>query len=233
MALSVFDRYRHTVVSTDFIKTPRRAEDFALKCPELVVVDEAHGCTLTSGVGRGRQQRHELLRRVTADPDRHVLLVTATPHSGNEAAFRSLLHLLREDFADLPEDLDRVEREGVRRRLARHLIQRRRADIRHYLDTDTAFPARKDKEARYRFSPAYRKLFDDIFSFAREYATDTDGTQRWTTRTLLVRARTAALCFVEPGRRRRNPAQPGRRRRSRRRRRRRGGPPYRSRSGRR
>ena len=178
LGVSVFDRYRHTVVSTDFIKTPRRAEDFALKCPEFVIVDEAHGCTLTSGVGRGRQQRHELLRRVTADPDRHVLLVTATPHSGNEAAFRSLLHLLREDFADLPEDLDRVEREGVRRRLARHLIQRRRADIRHYLDTDTAFPARKDKEAKYRFSPAYRKLFDDIFSFAREYATDTDGMQR-------------------------------------------------------
>ena len=175
---SVFDRYRHTVVSTDFIKTPRRAEDFALKCPEFVIVDEAHGCTLTSGVGRGRQQRHELLRRVTADPDRHVLLVTATPHSGNEAAFRSLLHLLQEDFANLPEDLDRVEREGVRHRLARHLIQRRRGDIRHYLDTDTAFPERKDKESRYRFSPTYRKLFDDIFSFAREYATDTDGGQR-------------------------------------------------------
>ena len=178
LGTSVFDRYRHTVVSTDFIKTPRRAEDFALKCPELVIVDEAHGCTLASGVGRGRQQRHELLRRVTADPDRHVLLVTATPHSGNEAAFRSLLHLLRDDFADLPEDLDRVEREGVRRRLARHLIQRRRGDIRHYLETDTAFPERKDKEAKYRFSPAYRKLFDDIFSFAREYATDPGGPQR-------------------------------------------------------
>ena len=178
LGVSVFDRYRHTVVSTDFIKSPRRAEDFVLKCPEFVIVDEAHGCTLTSGVGRGRQQRHELLRRVTAAPNRHVLLVTATPHSGNEAAFRSLLRLLQDDFANLPEDLDRVEREGVRRRLARHLIQRRRADIRHYLETDTAFPERKDKEAKYRFSPAYRKPFDDVFSFAREFATDSDGEQR-------------------------------------------------------
>ena len=41
LGVSVFDRYRHTVVSTDFIKTPRRAEDFALKCPEFVIVDEA------------------------------------------------------------------------------------------------------------------------------------------------------------------------------------------------
>ena len=176
LGVSVFDRHPFTVVSTDFIKAPRRAEDFAMRCPELVVVDEAHGCTLAGGVGRGRQQRHELLRRVTADPARHVVLVTATPHSGNEEAFRSLLALLDDDFADLPvEDLDRVGREGVRRRLARHLVQRRRADIRRYLETDTAFPERRDKEAAYNFSPGYRALFDDILAFAHEYVTEGAG----------------------------------------------------------
>jgi superfamily II DNA or RNA helicase len=178
LGVSVFDHHRFTVVSTDFIKSPRRAEDFLLKCPELVIVDEAHGCTLAGGVGRGRQQRFDLVRRVTADQTRHVLLVTATPHSGNEEAFRSLLSLLDPDFADLPADLDRKEREGIRRRLARHLVQRRRDDIRHYLDTDTAFPSRKDKEATYAFSPEYRKLFDDILSFARDYVTEEAGGQR-------------------------------------------------------
>ena len=175
---SVFERHPFTVVSTDFIKKPQRAEDFAHRCPELVIVDEAHGCTLAGGAGRGRQQRHELLRRVTADPARHVLLVTATPHSGNEDAFRSLLSLLDEEFADLPADLDRAGRASVRRRLARHLVQRRRGDIRHYLQTDTAFPERKDKEANYGFSPAYRALFDDILAFAREYVTHGDGERR-------------------------------------------------------
>ena len=92
---SVFERHAFTVVSTDFIKQPQRAEDFAHRCPEFVIVDEAHGCTLAGGAGRGRQQRHALLRRVTADRERHVLLVTATPHSGNEDAFRSLLSLAR------------------------------------------------------------------------------------------------------------------------------------------
>ena len=173
LGVSVFDRHPFTVVSTDFIKAPRRAEDFAMRCPELVIVDEAHGCTLAGGVGRGRQQRNELLRRVTADPARHVVLVTATPHSGNEDAFRSLLALLDDDFADLPvEDLDRAGRDGVRRRLARHLVQRRRADIRRYLETDTAFPERRDKEAAYNFSPGYRALFDDILAFAHEYVTE-------------------------------------------------------------
>src|SRR5262245_579048 len=80
LGVSVFDRHRFTIVSTDFIKTPRRAQDFILKCPDLVIVDEAHGCTLAGGVGRGRQQRFELLRRVAADTSRHLVLVTATPH---------------------------------------------------------------------------------------------------------------------------------------------------------
>lgn len=178
IGVSVFDRHQFTVVSTDFIKTPRRAEDFALRCPEFVIVDEAHGCTLAGGVGRGRQQRFELLRRVTEDPSRHLVLVTATPHSGNEEAFRSLLSLLDSDFANLPSDLDRNEREGIRRRLARHLVQRRRADIRHYLETDTAFPARKDKEATYTFGTAYRALLDDILAFAREYVAEEEGVDR-------------------------------------------------------
>ena len=177
---SVFDRHRFTIVSTDFIKTPRRAEDFILKCPEFVIVDEAHGCTLAGGVGRGRQQRFELLRRIAADESRHLVLVTATPHSGNEEAFRSLLSLLDGDFANLPTDLDRAERLGVRRKLARHLVQRRRDDIRHYLETDTAFPTRFDKtpEPTYTFSKEYRALFDDILAFARDYVSAGDDGQR-------------------------------------------------------
>jgi len=180
LGVSVFDRHRFTVVSTDFIKSPRRAEDFILKCPEFVIVDEAHGCTLAEGVGRGRQQRFDLLRRVAADETRHILLVTATPHSGKEEAFRSLLSLLQAEFADLPADLDKAGREGIRRKLARYLVQRRRADIRHYLNTDTAFPKRYDKtpEPTYTFSKEYRALFDDILSFAHDYVSAEDGGQR-------------------------------------------------------
>jgi superfamily II DNA or RNA helicase len=178
LGVSVFDRHRFTIVSTDFIKSNRRAEDFVLKCPELVIVDEAHGCTLAGGVGRGRQQRYELVRRIAEDPARHLVLVTATPHSGNEDAFRSLLSLLDGSFANLPTDLDRAEREGIRRKLAAHLVQRRRADIRHYLETDTAFPTRLDKEATYTFSQDYRALFEDILAFARGYVSSPDGGRR-------------------------------------------------------
>jgi superfamily II DNA or RNA helicase len=178
IGVSVFDRHRFVVVSTDFIKSDRRAADFELKCPEFVIVDEAHGCTLAGGVGRGRQQRFELIRKIASNPDRHVVLVTATPHSGNEGAFRSLLGLLDEEFFDLPPDIDRAEREGLRRKLARHLVQRRRGDIRRYLETDTSFPNRRDKEQTYNFSKEYRELFDDIVKFVREFVSDSGSDKR-------------------------------------------------------
>lgn len=178
VGVSVFDRHRFTIVSTDFIKSSRRADDFVIKCPEFVIVDEAHGCTLSSGVGRGRQQRFDLLKKITANKTRHLVLVTATPHSGNEDAFRSLLSLLDSEFTNLPNDPDRAEREGVRRRLSRHLVQRRRADIRHYLETDTAFPERLDREVTYSFNQHYRQLFNDILSFARDYVSEENGERR-------------------------------------------------------
>lgn len=178
IGISVFDRHRFVVVSTDFIKSDRRAADFELKCPEFVIVDEAHSCTLAGGIGRGRQQRFDLVKRIASRADRHIVLVTATPHSGNEQAFRSLLGLLKEEFFDLPDDIGREEREGVRRRLARHLVQRRRPDIRHYLETDTAFPERLDKEQTYSFSSEYREFFDDVFRFAHEFVSDRSTGER-------------------------------------------------------
>lgn len=178
IGVSVFDRHHFTIVSTDFIKSERRASDFELKCPEFVIVDEAHGCTLAGGVGRSRQQRFDLIRKIASNPKRHVVLVTATPHSGNEQAFRSLLGLLDEEFFDLPSDIAKEERDTVRRKLARHLVQRRRADIQHYLETDTTFPTRRDKEETYSFSPHYRALFDDILAFVREFVEEGSDDKR-------------------------------------------------------
>src|SRR5439155_11412942 len=95
---SVFDHYPFLVVSVDYIKTDRRRADFVRACPEFVIVDEAHTCAAGASQA-GQQQRHQLLTELARDPERHLVLVTATPHSGIEAAFRSLLELLNPRFA--------------------------------------------------------------------------------------------------------------------------------------
>lgn len=190
---SLFDRFQHVIVSTDFIKSPRRRDDFVRACPPMVIVDEAHTCTLADRAGKGRQARNDLVRRLTESEDRHVVLVTATPHSGNESAFRSLLSLLDKEFANLPEDLESKEREAIRRKLAQHLVQRRRRDIEEYLGTETEFPERQDKEESYILSKDYKAFVARVFQFARgilsEDATDERYRRvRWWSAVALLRA---------------------------------------------
>ena len=113
---SIYQRYRFIIISTDFIKSHRRRDDFLRECPELVIVDEAHTCTLSGQVGRARQARFELIKEVSKAEDRNLILVTATPHSGNEDAFRSLLSLVDARFGDLPRDLESDTRSHHSRR---------------------------------------------------------------------------------------------------------------------
>jgi superfamily II DNA or RNA helicase len=171
---TLFDRYHHVVISTDYIKRPELRDQFLRGCPNLVIVDEAHSCVVddTQRAGRSRMLRHELVRRLADRADRHLLLVTATPHSGKDEGFRNLLALLDPILSTV--DLDR---DDGRATLARHFVQRRRADIRGFLE-DTPFPEdRERKEQPYRLSPDYRQLFDDVFAYARQTVGDLVGGQ--------------------------------------------------------
>ena len=192
---SLFDRYPYTVISTDFIKSPQRRQEFLNHCPELVIVDEAHTCVADGAAGggtRARTQRYELLQQVAANPRRHLVLVTATPHSGKEQGFRNLVGLLDPNLALV--DLETVK---GRQRLARHFVQRRRGDIRQYLDEETEFPSdRHTKEAPYRLGDEYAALFDRVLDYARaEIARPEQGNRgavrqrvRWWSALALLRA---------------------------------------------
>jgi superfamily II DNA or RNA helicase len=171
--VSIWEHYPITVASIDYVKSEHRRDNFLRAAPELVIVDEAH--TATDSGGRGtQQQRYELVREVAESAERHLLLLTATPHSGIEDAFRSLLGLIAPRFATLNLDrLSEVERDD----LARHFVQRRRADVRHWLAADTPFPQRESSELTYSLArtAAYRELFDDVYGFTRELVRDEHG----------------------------------------------------------
>ena len=175
---SLFDRHPFTIVSLDYIKGDRHRGEFLRAAPELVIVDEAHTCADPGRTSGSQHQRHHLLRDLAKDPKRHLLLVTATPHSGNEDAFRSLLALLQPGFRDLPDDLSGAKNEPIRRELARYFVQRKRGDIRRYLDADTPFPEREDEDLPYTLSPAYKALFDKVLAYARETLQAGDGSHR-------------------------------------------------------
>lgn len=163
---SVFDVYPYTVVSMDYIKSDRRRTEFQRTCPELVIVDEAHTCAHPHGT-KGRQQRFELVNQLSKDPERHMILVTATPHSGKEDHFRSLLSFLNPDFINLPEDLSGKVNEQKRQHLAQHFIQRRRGDVKTFMQK-TPFPDRESLEENYSLTKEYKKLFGRAIAYAKE-----------------------------------------------------------------
>ncbi len=167
---SVFDAHPFTVVSLDYIKSERRREAFQRFCPEFVIVDEAHTCTQG---GQGRQQRHQLLKGLAENEERHLILLTATPHSGDENAFYNLLGLLRPEFTAL-KDLPPGARTDLRDELSRHFVQRRRPDIAEWQDT-SMFPDRKTAEVTYRLTGAWGQLFNDVLIYARELVERAEG----------------------------------------------------------
>jgi len=158
LAQSLFDAYPHTVVSLDYIKADKRREGFARACPDCVIVDEAHACV---GTHKGRQQRFALLEGLARDPERRLILLTATPHSGDADAFARLLSLLDPSFASLSFDDGKY-----RERLARHFVQRRRIDL---ISGDwgeaRAFPRHETTEHPYRLSAPYLAFHEAVLDY--------------------------------------------------------------------
>ena len=185
---SVYDYYPYQIISVDYIKSDVRRDVFIEQCPEMVIVDEAHSCARPAGASKAQQQRYHLLSDLAAKPDQHLVLLTATPHSGKAEEFHSLLGLLKPDFEgiDLPKSS-----QTERRNLARHFVQRKRADVEKWMGEDTPFPDRDTIEWNYDLSAEYADLFNEVVEFARKLVSpgETGGkakkTHYWTALGLL------------------------------------------------
>lgn len=166
--VKLFDHHPVVVVSLDYIKSERHREHFLSIAPECVIVDEAHTCA--SG-GGGKQLRFALLQRLVKDESRHLIMLTATPHSGDEAAFYNLLSLLDPRFIALQDKVSASD--PLRQELARHFVQRRRKDISEW-QTETGdgrgFPRRMKTEVTYQLSGEWGAFFDSVQDYCRELA---------------------------------------------------------------
>lgn len=169
---SIFHAHPFTVVSLDYIKSTRRRDDFLRACPDLVIVDEAHTCAGNAN----RHQRYELLKGLAASPSRGLVMLTATPHSGDEDAFYKLLGLLDPRFEGLAAAAG-PEREKLRERLARHFVQRRRPDIDEWKD-GSLFPKREVKEVTYQLTGAWEGFFEAVLDYCAGVVEAAGGDER-------------------------------------------------------
>ncbi|WP_276504920.1 helicase-related protein [Terrimonas pollutisoli] len=166
---SVFHHVPYQVVSIDYVKADKRRGIFLNDCPEFIIVDEAHTCTLPAGAkSKSQQQRFALLHDLSANKERQIVLLTATPHSGKDSEFASLLGLLKPEFSKLNfETIEAVDR----KKLARHFVQRKRENIKRWLNESTEFPERDSKELGFILTNEYLLFYNRLLHFAKGIST--------------------------------------------------------------
>jgi hypothetical protein len=107
--------------------------------------------TPAPAAAQGKQLRFELLQRLIKDADRHLLLLTATPHSGDESPSTTCCRCSTRAFSALQNRMSASD--PLRQELARHFVQRRRKDIAEW-QTETGdgrgFPRRMKTEVTYQ-----------------------------------------------------------------------------------
>jgi superfamily II DNA or RNA helicase len=172
--LNVFNYYPYQVVSIDYVKNgSNKMPAFLKDTPDLIIVDEAHTCTKNLDFKKvsQSQQRYELLEKISKNKSQHLILLTATPHSGKDGEFKSLLGLVNHEFEQY--DLSNLQ-PSEKSNIAAHFIQRKRKSIEKWLNEETPFPKRTTEELPYTLSSSsdYFKLYHDVLKFARGISTE-------------------------------------------------------------
>jgi len=98
-----WQQHNQVITSLDFAKQDDVLPGLLLADWDLVIIDEAHKCSaVTQGDAVRRTRRYVLAEELSKRAER-LLLLTATPHSGDENRFTHFLALLDPDQFSTPE----------------------------------------------------------------------------------------------------------------------------------
>jgi len=94
-----FDHIPLGLASIDFLKQERVLDQLERTSYDVVVIDEAHHCMDLGTAQEREDSQRRRLAEVLARRCDAMLLLTATPHDGNDRSFASLCELLDPSLA--------------------------------------------------------------------------------------------------------------------------------------
>jgi superfamily II DNA or RNA helicase len=153
------------ITSIDFAKRDDVRDDLLRAEWDLVVIDEAHKCAAYTGSDDSavKTKRYALAESLATRTER-LLLMTATPHSGDEDRFRWFLGLLDPDQFSSP-DL-------VKRQIAQdgnpYFLRRQKEDLVNEQGHELFVP-RYVKTQPFQLSAAEKDLYDAVTRYVNEY----------------------------------------------------------------
>lgn len=117
-----FDHISLALASVDFLKQERVLAELERTSYDVIIIDETHHCVDLGPAGLRDDSLRRRLAEVLAGRCDSLLLLTATPHDGNDRSFASLCELLDPSLVDGRGQIrgDRYQRHVVRR-LKRHI----------------------------------------------------------------------------------------------------------------
>ncbi len=185
--LNPWEREAQVVSSIDYAKQDEVRERVWRQHWDLVIIDEAHKCSAYTkrSAGRGdeveRTKRYQLAERLSEHCD-HLLLLTATPHHGDDDRFAHFIRLIDRDL--FPEPHRVGEAAGRVRRDVLQLgedcpwsLRRLKEDLKD-LHGRRLFPDRHVHTVRFRLGAEEYAIYKAVTAYINEFLPQAAGRRK-------------------------------------------------------
>jgi len=182
-----WQRATQVIASLDYAKQEDVRERVWQQHWDLIVIDEAHKCSAytkrssTRGDEVEKTKRYQLAEKLTVDAD-HVLLLTATPHHGDDDRFGHFVRLIDPDL--FPEPTRVGDRAGEIRRNILSLgencpwaLRRLKENLRD-IDGQRLFPDRHAHTVKFRLNQEEFDLYKAVTAYINEFLPQASGRKK-------------------------------------------------------
>lgn len=177
-------RSAQVIASLDYAKQDDVRERVWSEPWDLVVIDEAHKCSAytKSASGRGdeteKTKRYQLAERLAANTD-HLLLLTATPHHGDDDRFAHFIRLIDSDLFPEPSRVGNQASE-IRRNILQlgpecpWALRRLKEDLRD-LRGRRLFPDRHAHTVTFKLNMQEYELYQAVTAYINQFLPQSSG----------------------------------------------------------
>ncbi len=185
--LNLWQRESQVIASLDYAKQDDVRERVWQQRWDLVVIDEAHKCSAYTKRSSGREdevgktRRYQLAERLAAMSD-HLLLLTATPHHGDDDRFGHFVRLIDPDIFPEPHKLGNAAGQ-IRRDILRlgadcpWALRRLKEDLRD-LSGRRLFPDRFAHTVAFQLNHEEYALYKAVTAYINEFLPQATGKKR-------------------------------------------------------
>jgi superfamily II DNA or RNA helicase len=211
-----WQRSNQVIASVDYAKQEDVRERIWQQHWNLVIIDEAHKCSARTGSGGvGREprvvstRRYDLASKLANQCD-NLLLLTATPHHGDEDKFAHFLRLIDSDLFPEPHRLGQQASE-IRNDVFRlgsdcpWALRRLKEDLRD-MDGQRLFPDRHAITVPFMLNADEFALYKSVTAYINQYIPQQQGQRRTSAalaRTVLQRRLASSACAIHESLKRR------------------------------